>query len=140
MRAVFADANYWVALLNRKDSLHYDAERVSEELGSCRIVTSEFVLLEMLKLVGAPRLRLREVALRLIEDMRTDPDTEVVAASTILFQQACKIYGEREDKEWDAIDCSSLVIMQEKGITEALTHDKHFEQMGFRALLRVRPE
>jgi len=138
LRAVFADANYWVALLNPKEELHPDAKRVSEELGPCRIVTSEFVLLEMLKLLAAPRLRLKGIALRLIEDMRADPNMEVVPASSALFQKACKTYGQREDKKWDAIDCSSLVIMQERDISEALTYDKHFEQMGFRALLRER--
>jgi predicted nucleic acid-binding protein len=28
------------------------------------------------------------------------------------------------------------VIMEQQKITEALTHDRHFEQAGFRALLR----
>jgi predicted nucleic acid-binding protein len=28
------------------------------------------------------------------------------------------------------------VIMNERRITEALTHDRHFEQGGYRALLR----
>jgi predicted nucleic acid-binding protein len=29
------------------------------------------------------------------------------------------------------------VIMEERQITEALTHDRHFEQCGYQALLRV---
>jgi uncharacterized protein len=36
------------------------------------------------------------------------------------------------------IDCVSYVVMRERGITEALTTDEHFRQMGFRALLRER--
>ncbi len=31
---------------------------------------------------------------------------------------------------------TSFVIMQEHGLTEALTGDHHFEQAGFRALLK----
>ncbi len=33
-------------------------------------------------------------------------------------------------------DCLSFVIMQERGIAEALTTDHHFQQAGFRAILR----
>ena len=33
-------------------------------------------------------------------------------------------------------DCLSFVVMQHKGITQALTADHHFEQAGFTALLK----
>ena len=33
-------------------------------------------------------------------------------------------------------DCISFVVMQEHGLWEALTGDYHFEQAGFRALLK----
>jgi hypothetical protein len=32
-------------------------------------------------------------------------------------------------------DCISFVVMQERGIFEALTTDHHFQQAGFRAIL-----
>jgi hypothetical protein len=34
------------------------------------------------------------------------------------------------------MDCVSFIVMQYSGITEALTADEHFQQAGFRALLR----
>jgi predicted nucleic acid-binding protein len=33
-------------------------------------------------------------------------------------------------------DCLFFVVMQDEGITQALTGDKHFEQAGFTALLK----
>lgn len=39
-------------------------------------------------------------------------------------------------EEWSLADCVAFVVMKEKGITEALTADKHFAQAGFKALLR----
>lgn len=39
------------------------------------------------------------------------------------------------DTEWSLTDCISCVVMQERGLTDALTSDHHFEQMGFRSLL-----
>jgi predicted nucleic acid-binding protein len=38
--------------------------------------------------------------------------------------------------EWGLVDCISFIVMQNRGITDALTADIHFQQAGFRALLR----
>ncbi|MFM6264927.1 MAG: PIN domain-containing protein, partial [Dolichospermum sp.] len=43
---------------------------------------------------------------------------------------------QREDKEWGLVDCISFIVMQDRGISDALTTDIHFQQAGFRALLR----
>lgn len=136
MKAVFADANYWAGVLNPKDELHGPAMSVSKKIRGNRIVTSEFVLLEVLKQLAECGARLRLVAVEALRNIQSNTDIEIVPASSELFQKACSLYGEREDKDWDAIDCSSFLIMEEREITEALTYDRHFEQMGFRALLR----
>jgi hypothetical protein len=49
MRAVFADAGYWLAIANSRDRLHARAAALAERLGEYRIVTSEMVLMEGLK-------------------------------------------------------------------------------------------
>jgi predicted nucleic acid-binding protein len=61
---------------------------------------------------------------------------EVVPITSQLFANAFQLYAQRQDKAWSHTDCSSFCIMQELGIIEALTYDKHFEQVGFVALLR----
>ena len=48
MRAVFADTDYWIALLNRRDRLHESAVHFCSELSSTLVVTSEMVLTEVL--------------------------------------------------------------------------------------------
>jgi hypothetical protein len=53
-----------------------------------------------------------------------------------LFEAGTDLYSRRSDKEWSLTDCISFVVMQEQGIGEALTGDRHFEQAGFRALLK----
>ena len=42
----------------------------------------------------------------------------------------------RPDKEWSLVDCASFVVMQQRGLTEVLTTDHHFEQAGFVRLLK----
>jgi predicted nucleic acid-binding protein len=56
-----------------------------------------------------------------------------------LREQAMQLHRQRLDKHWSLTDCVSFVVMQERGIHQALAHDHHFEQAGFEALLRRDP-
>jgi predicted nucleic acid-binding protein len=60
----------------------------------------------------------------------------IVPPSRQLFEQGIEFYGRRPDKAWSLTDCISFVVMDEQGIQDALTGDHHFEQAGYRALLK----
>ncbi|MFO0968025.1 MAG: hypothetical protein U0793_20915 [Gemmataceae bacterium] len=62
---------------------------------------------------------------------------EIVPLSEDLYAEAVTLYRARPDKEWGLTDCVSFVVMTQRRITEALTADEHFEQAGFKAILRV---
>jgi len=80
-------------------------------------------------------LRHRHAFRKIVDDLRTDPDTVIVPPSPRLFEQGIDRYNGRSDKEWSLTDCISFVVMEQHDIEEALTGDHHFEQAGFRALL-----
>jgi uncharacterized protein len=135
MRTVFADANYWIGLFNPKDQLHDVAMVASSTLTRTRLVTSEMVLVEVLNgLAEYPALRGKIVSA--VDAIMGDPNTEVVPQSALLFRDALAHFRRHPDKEWGLTDCSSFVIMSQRGMHEALTHDHHFEQAGYTALLR----
>jgi len=54
---------------------------------------------------------------------------------TSLLNRALDLYGSRSDKEWGLTDCVSFVVMEEQGISLALSTDVHFKQAGFKPLL-----
>jgi predicted nucleic acid-binding protein len=43
--------------------------------------------------------------------------------------------SKRSEKEWGLTDCVSFVVMRDRGLTAALTADRHFQQADYRALL-----
>ncbi len=65
-----------------------------------------------------------------------DLAVEVVPPTHEQFQRALDRYEMRPDKDWSLTDCLSFLLMEERGIADALTADHHFEQAGFRALMR----
>jgi len=136
MRQVFADTGYWVALLNPKDELHQKARDLSKQMDSLYIVTSEMVLAEVLNDFSKRGAFFRQAAIELIESLYNHTNVTVIQQSSSQFQEGLLLYKKRPDKEWSITDCVSFKIMEEYGITEALAYDKHFEQIGFIALLR----
>ncbi len=83
---------------------------------------------------SAPRFR-ADVA-QFLRQLAQDPGTEIIGPDISLYERGLELYGQRLDKAWSLTDCISFVVMTERGLTEALTGDNHFEQAGFRALLR----
>lgn len=74
--------------------------------------------------------------IRLLTSLREYPTVEIIPPDSTLFDRGFDLYSQRPDKGWSLTDCISFVVMTERGLTDALTGDHHFEQAGFRALLR----
>ncbi len=134
MKVVFADTGYWEAVLNPNDKLHDRARAASVALGKVRMVTTEMVLSELLAALS--KLPVRPFAISGVDRIRANPNVEVVPQTSLQFAHAYELYRRRMDKEWSLTDCASFEVMQSRGIAEALAHDVHFEQAGFKALLR----
>lgn len=135
MLKVFVDTAAWIALVNTSDGLHASAQTVMTNLRgqNARLMTTEFVLLEVANALSAPAFRVRAAAL--IDGLRTGSNVSIVQADTTLLNDGWKLYGDRPDKEWSLTDCTSFIVMQREGITQAFTSDHHFEQAGFVKLL-----
>ena len=134
MRAVFVDTSFYLALINGDDEYHAAAVRI-QQTQQALLLTTEYVLVELLD--GLSRRSMRRRADQAVKAILADPIVSVIPASNEIFAAGQIIYGKRSDKEWGLTDCISFVVMHEHGLTEALTADHHFEQAGFKALLRT---
>jgi uncharacterized protein len=132
MNRVFADAFYFVALLNRADQFHQKAIAAAQQLRD-DIVTTEWVLTEVADALAGPVNRLAVASF--IRDLFQDPNVVLVRASSDWFERGLQLYERRPDKDWPLTDCISFAIMTEEKLTDALTGDHHFAQAGFKMLL-----
>jgi len=119
-----------------RDALHEEAHRLFATLAGVEIVTSDWVLIELLNGFATRGPYLRSLVSNAVTALKTNPKVTVEPQMREAFADAFQLYCDRPDKDWSMTDCSSSLIMRQYGIDAALTHDKHFEQAGFSALLR----
>ena len=132
----FADSVGWIAILNADDELHKKANKEYKKLmkSGHRFVTSTVVLNEVANALSKPKYRTSVV--EFYHRLQESYHVEILFVDESLWSSGWELYENRADKEWSLTDCISIVIMQEHGLIDAFTNDKHFEQAGFNALLR----
>jgi hypothetical protein len=133
---VFLDTAYAIALSNAKDQFHQKALQLAKQLRTekTKLVTTRAVLLEIGNALSGQRFRAG--AVQLLDALEVDPNVGIVSLTDGLYMQALTLYRTRPDKEWGLVDCLSFVVMRERKLSSALTTDLHFQQAGYRVLLR----
>jgi uncharacterized protein len=136
MKSIFLDASGLIAVTNMDDQWHDRAEAAWRELivSGAPLVTTSLVLFELGD--GLSRVNQRPLAIDLYTRLRQSPRVQVVPASLEQEVAAWELFRRRGDKDWGVTDCASFFEMNRLGIEEAFSVDRHFEQAGFRRLIR----
>ncbi|NJK50079.1 PIN domain-containing protein [Candidatus Gracilibacteria bacterium] len=130
---LFLDTVFIEALLNRRDELHSKAVSLLPLVrNASQVWVTEAVLTEVGNALSAVN---RMAAVQFIQSCYQTDNLNVVSIDTPLFTRALQLYHERPDKTWGLTDCISFVVMEEQGLTDAVTADRHFVQAGYRALM-----
>lgn len=135
MSEVFADTQYWIAIINPHDQWHQRAVTVSQSLGTRRLVTTEDLLVEVLNFFAGYGVQMRQTAAQAVRSILHNANVEVLSILPDDLSLGLALYESRLDKGYSLTDCTAMNAMRRKGISEVLSGDKHFAQEGFTALL-----
>jgi hypothetical protein len=97
------------------------------------LITTDWVLAELGNSLARTPARL--LGAELIRRLLATSQARVVFVDRALLACALERYAGYTDKTWGLVDCVSFEVMVDNGSREAFTHDRHFEQAGFRRLL-----
>jgi uncharacterized protein len=132
MPEYFVDAWFLIARIDRFDAHHSRARRLESRLKPDVLVTHDAVLTELLAYFSGQGANARIEAARGARDVAER--FTVIPGSRDLFLRALNLYERRPDKEYSLVDCMSMTLMRERGITHVLTNDHHFRQEGFNVI------
>lgn len=132
MMPVFADTATLIAL---GDSFHYQAIAVRDELrkNHRNFVTTDAVILELASYFSQSDKR--TIAISLIEAINQSKKWKNIPIERLLIKRGFERYKKVADKNWSMVDCISMIVAEDHGITDIFTTDHHFEQAGFTILL-----
>ena len=97
-------------------------------------LTHNYILAELVALGNSRRVP-REAVLEFSDRLLSDDEIELIWIDETLHKRALDLLFARLDKTYSLCDAVSFVLMRERGETEALTTDRHFEQEGLVRLL-----
>lgn len=134
MNRVFLDTGYLIALEASDDQHHDEAVRhwrqSVPEISS--IVTTAYVFDEVVTFFNGRghHSKAVEIGMRL----HKSPRVEAVHGTEELFGAGWRRFQNRPDKRYSFTDCISFIVMERRGLEEALAFDQHFEQAGYQTL------
>lgn len=127
MMAIFVDTGAWFAYFVRRDPDHAAAVEWMKQ-NRKPLVTTDYVVDELLTL-----LKLREshrLAVAAGDLLWSQQVAEVEHIGHNDLAAAWDVFRRYQDKDWSFTDCTSKVVIDRLGITEAFAFDHHFEQFG----------
>ena len=127
------DTSGLYCLFDQADERHTKA--VSFFRAAASRLTHSYVLAEFVPLCQVRGLK-RTETLEFLLAITDNPLVEVVWVDEALHRRAQAYLEQRLDKRYSLCDAVSFMLMQERGLWNALTTDHHFEQAGLQRLLR----
>lgn len=138
MKQIFVDTNGWIALSSKRDQFHKIALQTNKRLlkNGSQYITTNYVLDEtytaLLTKVG------HFAAVDFGEKIRATKITTIIHITKEIEEESWELFKKYSDKQFSFTDCTSFAVMKKLSLTEAFTNDHHFQQMGFKVLIRAK--
>ncbi len=137
MKARYVDTAGWVSCADGADPHHSRSSAARDaalEAGQT-LVATDVVVDETLTFI---RMRLGLAAAeQWWQQVDRSPRLRWERIDSDRFEKARLLFFQYRDKDFSFTDCASFVVMRELRLTQALTTDTHFRQMGFELLPRA---
>lgn len=136
MKPVFVDTSGLIAIGNTRDAFHQSATELLRDLVAekRRFITTNAVVIEFANAFS--RAESKRLAIRVLDLLEKSDSWKVLIVDALLMKKSVERFKQMHDKNWSLVDCISMIVATDEGSTEVFTNDHHFEQAGFKILLK----
>ena len=135
---LFVDSVYLIASFDRLDQWNESAAEFADLYETRNLLTTDGIIGEFLAHCSRLSPERRHSAARLAQQLRSNDRIEVVELTSALVEDAISAYGgEFRYTRLSLHDCISILVMRERGISEALTADLEFSLAGISVLMQA---
>lgn len=129
---IFVDTSFWVALRNRRDGHHDQAERLWRSWADAQLITSNEVRGETWTFLR--RRAGHAAAVSFFDSLAASPRVTVVRVTGEEEERAMAWLRGHDEREYSFVDATSFDVMRVRQIREALAFDGDFAAAGFTEL------
>ena len=126
---IFVDTSFWVAVRNRRDANHDQAQRLLRRHADAALITSSQVREETWTLLR--RRAGHASAVDFLDALDHSPRLQLVQVSEDLEAEALRWLRRHDEREYSFVDATSFAVMRARKIREALAFDGDFKAAGF---------
>ena len=133
---IFVDTSGFYALLIRGDDQHQAADRILREARRRKrgFVTTDYVLDETATLLKARGFV--HLLGPFFETLESSQACRIEWTDSERFGETQTFFLKHADQAWSFTDCLSFRVMKQRRLRDALAKDAHFQEAGFRVLLK----
>ena len=136
--ALFVDSVYFIAMFDPRDQWRRLAEPFTDEFASRQVVTTDGIIAEFLAHFSRFGHDLRNRVAQHALGLKSSDRIDVVELTSELVEAGIAVYsGEFRYTRLSLQDCISVLVMRQRGISEALTADREFTLAGIDVLMRA---
>ena len=131
-KLIFVDTSAWIMLINKAETYHQAAVETYNEISKATFVISNLV-------VGETYTWLRKKAgyqkasafLKAIEEKNELNQLKIIYSEPVMEKQAVQLLEKYREHEFSYADAVSFSVMQNLGVKQAFTYNRHFLIAGF---------
>ncbi|MFQ5915889.1 MAG: type II toxin-antitoxin system VapC family toxin [Nitrospinota bacterium] len=131
---VFVDTSAWVALYYKRDQYHEEAANIWKGMirKNPQLYTTDYVFDETVTLL---RKRAGYYPSKVAGDsILKSPHVEIIFIGKDMMLKAWEVYEKYKDHDLSFTDCTSIAVMNVRGIKNVFGFDSHFGKVGFTEL------
>jgi len=126
---IFVDTSFWVALRNRKDPHHAEAEALLRLHETAVLITTNHVRGESWTYLR--RRAGHRAAVDFLDALEQSPRIRVVPIELMQEEEALGWLRRHDEREYSFVDATSFALMRSRKIREAFAFDGDFTAAGF---------
>ncbi|MDR3063022.1 MAG: PIN domain-containing protein [Methanobrevibacter sp.] len=128
---IFLDANYIISLFIENHEFHERAKEIDESLVGKEQIISRLVISEVITILNIRLKASNEVIERAYHQMHNYYE---IIEDHYFYDKGLEKILKYDDKDLSLFDCVYMAIMEELGIKQIVTFDKHFNNKGIRVI------
>lgn len=129
---IFVDTSFWVALRNRADRRHADAQALLARHADAALATSNQVLGETWTYLR--RKAGHRSAVGFLDGVTRSPRVQVLSVEPAQEEEAWRWLRRHDERSYSFVDATSFALMRARRIRQALAFDGDFAAAGFEEL------